>query len=159
MKRLFDYINSKVLINVAGLNSVNLLTKIVAGFLTTKFIAVFIGAEGLAFIGNIKNFLNAIQSISTIGLYKGIVKYIGEYKNDSVKLSKTISTSYYLGFFATILMSFLCYFNAEAINDIIFSAQYDYAYVVKIMALALPFYTLNMFCLTSVSENLKKEIP
>ena len=59
MKRLFDYINSKVLVNVAGLNSANLITKIVAGLLTTKFIAVFIGAEGLALIGNIKNFLTA----------------------------------------------------------------------------------------------------
>jgi len=121
LKRLFNYINSKVLVDVAGLNSANLITKIVAGLLTTKFIAVFIGAEGLAFIGNIKNFLNAIQSLATVGLYKGIVKYIGEYKNDTVKLSKTISTSYYLGFLATILICSLCYINAKSINDLIFS--------------------------------------
>ena len=113
MKRLFNYINSKVLVDVAGLNSANIITKIVAGLLTTKFIAVFIGAEGLALIGNLKNFLNGIQSFATVGLYKGIVKYIGEFKNDSVKLSKTISTSYYLGFLATIIVSFLCYYNAK----------------------------------------------
>lgn len=112
MKKLFDYINSKVLVNVAGLNSANLITKIVAGLLTTKFIAVYIGAEGLALIGNLKNFLIAIQSFATAGLYKGIVKYIGEFKNDAVKLSKTLSTSYYLGFLSTILASFLCYYNA-----------------------------------------------
>ena len=119
MRKLFDYINSKVLVDVAGLNSANLITKIVAGLLTTKFIAVFVGAEGLALIGNLKNFLNAIQSFATVGLYKGTVKYIGEFKNDSLKLSKTISTSYYLGFLSTIFISFLCYFKAEAINDLI----------------------------------------
>lgn len=145
MRKLIDYINSKVLVKVAWLNSATVITKIIAGFLTTKFIAVFIGAEGLALIGNLKNFLTAVQSFATVGLYNGIVKYIGEFKNDARKLSKTLSTSYYIGFLATILISFLCYYNAKGINDLIFSAQYNYAYVIKIMALALPFYSLNMF--------------
>ena len=158
MKRLFDYINSKVLIKVAWLNSATLITKIVAGFLTTKFIAVFIGAEGLALIGNLKNFLNAVQSFSTLGLYNGIVKYIGEFKNDTLKLSKTVSTSYYLGFLATIFIGFLCYYNAESINDLIFSDQYSFAYVIKIMALALPFYALNMFCFSIMNGFSKYKI-
>jgi len=158
LKRLFDYINSKVLVNVAGLNSANLITKIVAGLLTTKFIAVFIGAEGLALIGNLKNFLTAIQSFATVGLYKGIVKYIGEFKNDSLKLSKTISTSYYLGFLSTTFICFLCYSNAEVVNDFIFYAQNDYAYVVRIMALALPFYALNVFCFSIMNGFSKYKI-
>jgi O-antigen/teichoic acid export membrane protein len=145
LKRLFDYINNKVLIKVAWLNSATVITKIIAGFLTTKFVAIFIGAEGLALIGNLRNFLTALQSLATVGLYNGIVKFIGEFKNDTLKLSKTLSTSYYLGFVATILVSILCYYNANIINDIIFSTQYDFAYVIKITALAIPFYSLNMF--------------
>lgn len=158
MKRLFNYINSKVLVDVAGLNSANIITKIVAGLLTTKFIAVFIGAEGLALIGNLKNFLNGIQSFATVGLYKGIVKYIGEFKNDSVKLSKTISTAYYLGFLATIIISFLCYFNAQIINNFIFTPEYNFAYVIQITALALPFYTLNVFCFSIMNGFSKYKI-
>jgi len=158
LKRLFDYINSKVLIKVAWLNSATLITKIIAGFLTTKFIAVFIGAEGLALIGNLKNFLNAVQSFATVGLYNGIVKYIGEFKNDTLKLSKTISTAYYLGFFTTIFISFLCYYNARSINDLIFYTQYDFAYIIKIMALALPFYALNMFCFSIMNGFSKYKI-
>jgi O-antigen/teichoic acid export membrane protein len=145
LKRLFDYINNKVLIKVAWLNSATVITKIIAGFLTTKFVAIFIGAEGLALIGNLRNFLTALQSLATVGLYNGIVKFIGEFKNDTLKLSKTLSTSYYLGFVATILVSIWCYYNAKTINDLIFSVQYDFAYVIKITALAIPFYSLNMF--------------
>lgn len=145
MKRLFDYINSKVLIKVAWLNSGAVFTKIIAGLLTTKFIAVYIGAEGLALIGNLKNFFTAIQSFATVGLYNGLVKFIGQFKNDATKLSKTLSTAYYLGFLATILICFLCYYNAQAINDLIFSERYNYGFVIKIMALALPFYSLNAF--------------
>lgn len=146
MKKFLDYINSKVLVKVARLNSTTVLVKIVAGFLTTKFIAFFIGVEGMALIGNLRSFFTAIQTFATVGFYNGVVKYIGKYKNDTLKLSKTISTAYYFGFMATILISILCYYNAETINDLLFSEEYNFAYVIKIMALAIPFYALNMFC-------------
>lgn len=131
---------------IIWLHSATMLTRITAGLLTTKFIAVFIGAEGLALIGNLRNFLTSIQSFATAGLYKAVVKNISAYKNDLVGLSKVVSTSYYFGFAATILVSFLCYFNAEPINELLFSKRYDYVFVIKILSLATPFYALNMFC-------------
>ena len=145
MKKLIDYINSKVLVKVVWLHSATVVTKIVAGFLTTKFIAIFIGAEGLALIGNLRNFLTAVQSFATVGLYNGVVKLIGEFKQDVTKLSQTLSTTYYIGFCAMFFSCLLCYFNADFINDLIFSTRYNYGYVIKILAIALPFYALNMF--------------
>ena len=149
MKKLIDYINSKVLIKVVWLHSATVVTKIVAGFLTTKFIAIFIGAEGLALIGNLRNFLTAVQSFAKVGLYNGVVKYIGEFKYDVNKLEKTLSTAYYFGFCAMFLISLLCYFNAETINNLLFSERYHYAYVIKVLAIALPFYTLNILVFPS----------
>ncbi|PTM10088.1 MAG: O-antigen translocase [Bacteroidetes bacterium] len=145
MKKLIDYINKKVLDKEIKLHSATVITKIVSGFLTTKFIAIFIGAEGLALIGNLRNFLTAVQSFATVGLYNGCVKFISEFKNDVNKLSKTLSTVYYIGFCAMFLICLLCYFNAEAINDLIFSKRYNYGYVIRVLAVALPFYALNMF--------------
>ena len=145
MRKLIDYINNNVLIKVASLNSASVLTRIVAGILTSKAIAIFIGAEGLALIGNLRNFLSSTQSVATLGLYDGLVKYIAEFKKQTVELSKTLSTVFYLGFISTVIVSFLCYFNAEYINTLIFPTYSDYAYVIRVMAIALPFYSLNMF--------------
>ncbi|SHJ16300.1 O-antigen translocase [Algibacter luteus] len=145
MKKLIDYINNKVLVKIASLQTASVLTRIIAGILTSKAIAVFIGAEGLALIGNLRNFVGAFQTVATVGFYKGVVKYISEFKEDTVKLSKTLSTVYYMGFIATVIVSFFCYFRAEWINDIIFPTYNDYAYVIKIFAIVLPFYALNMF--------------
>ncbi|RKE98113.1 O-antigen translocase [Ichthyenterobacterium magnum] len=145
MKNLLKYINNNVLFKVAHLNTATIITKIFAGILTSKAIAIFIGVEGMALIGNLRNFLSAIQSFSILGIYNGVVKTIAQYKDDAVKLSKTLSTAYYIGFFFTILVSFTCYYNASTINDFLFSSNYNYAYVIKIMALALPFYSLNLF--------------
>ncbi|WP_299780170.1 O-antigen translocase [uncultured Formosa sp.] len=145
MKKLIDYINNNVLVKVASLNSASVIIKIVTGFLTSKAIAIFIGAEGLALIGNLRNFVSSMQSFAVLGMYNGMVKYIAEFKNDTVELSKTLSTAFYLGFISTIVVSFLCYFNAEFINTLIFPTYNDYAYVIRIMAVALPFYSMNMF--------------
>ncbi|CDF80233.1 lipopolysaccharide biosynthesis protein [Formosa agariphila KMM 3901] len=145
MKRIINFINDNVLIKVASLNSASVITKIITGFLTSKAIAIFIGPEGLALIGNLRNLVSSIQSFAVLGMYSGVVKYIAEFKNNTVELTKTLSTSFYLGFISTILVSFICYYNAEYINTLIFPTYNDYAYVIRVLAIALPFYSMNMF--------------
>ncbi|AEH01636.1 O-antigen translocase [Lacinutrix sp. 5H-3-7-4] len=146
MKKLLNYINNNVLVKVASLNSVSVIIKIIAGFLTSKFIAIFVGAEGLALVGNLRNFVSSAQSFSILGLYNGVVKYIAQNKSNRVELSKTLSTAFYLGFIATAIICSFIYYNADYINDSIFHEYNDYAYVIKIFAIVLPFYALNMLC-------------
>jgi PST family polysaccharide transporter len=145
LKKFFHYINNEVLVKAASLNTTNIGLRIVAGILISKFIAIYIGPQGMALIGNLRDFLAAIQSLSIAGLYKGVVKFISEVKNNAVELSKTLSSVFYFGFVTTLLLAFLCYYNAEFINDIIFSDSYNYTYVIQILAIILPFYALNMF--------------
>lgn len=128
-----------------SLKMTSVLSRVIAGLLTSKAIAIFIGVEGLALIGNLQNFVSSMQTISVLGLYNGAVKSISEFKNEALKLSKTISTIFYLGFISTVLVSFFCYFNATIINDIIFPTYNNYVYIIKIFAIVLPFYALNMF--------------
>ncbi len=145
MKRLIDYINSKVLVKVTSLQTASVLTRIIAGILTSKAIAVFIGPVGLALIGNLQNFVSSFQTVAVLGFYKGAVKNVSKFKDDVVELSKAVSTIFYIAFISTILVSFFCYFNAESINNIIFPIYNNYTYVIQIFAIVLPFYALNMF--------------
>ncbi|WP_431159074.1 O-antigen translocase [Winogradskyella poriferorum] len=145
MRKFFDYINTEVIHKAASLNTANISIKIIAGILISKFIAVFIGPEGMALIGNLRNFLSAVQSIAIAGLYKGVVKYIGKFKNNVTELGKTLSTVFYLGFFCSMLLALLIYYNAEFINGLIFQGNYKYTYVIEVLAIVLPFYALNMF--------------
>ena len=90
-------------------------------------------------------------------MYNGVVKYVSEFKNNALELSKNISTSFYLGFIATTLISVLVYFNATGLNNWLFRA-YDYSYIFKVVALALPFYSLNMFCFSIINGFSKYKI-
>ncbi|MBT8393884.1 MAG: O-antigen translocase [Bacteroidia bacterium] len=157
MKRLIDYINNNVLIRVASLNSTSLLIRIISGVLTSKAIAFFIGPEGMALIGNLRNILSSFHSIAILGLYNGVVKYVSEFKNNAKELSKTISSAYYLGFIFTTIVAVFCYYTSGLLNRWIFGA-YDYSYVFKLIALALPFYSLNMFCFSIINGFSKYKI-
>ncbi|MEN8884780.1 MAG: O-antigen translocase [Winogradskyella sp.] len=158
MKRLIHYINTEVLVKAARLNNANITLKIVTGIIISKFIALYIGPYGMALIGNLRNFMSAIQSLAIAGLYKGVVKFINETKNNALELSKTLSTVFYFGFFSSMLLAFLCYYNAEFINNLIFTSNYNYTYIIKVMATVLPFYALNMFVFSIMNGFSKHKI-
>lgn len=134
-----------MLFNVANLNSFTVGLKIIAGLFTSKFIAIFIGAEGLALVGNISSFLKGIQSFSALGFYKGLVKYIAEFKEKEEDLSKVLSTGFYIGFISTMAAALSCYYFADYVNTFLFGDA-DYTYVIEILAFVLPLYSLNAFC-------------
>jgi len=158
LKKFFHYINDQVLVKAANLHTANISVKIIAGILISKFIAIHIGPQGMALIGNLRNFLSAIQSIAISGLYKGVVKFISQFKTNAAELTKTLSTVFYLGFFSSVFLAFICYYNAEFINNLIFSTNYNYTYVIETLALVLPFYALNMFAFSIMNGFSKYKI-
>lgn len=151
MKKITDTLRNNVLIKLASINSVAIFMRIISGFLTSKFIAIYVGPEGMGLVGNLRNFLATIQSFSTLGFYNGIVKYVAEFKDQKLKLSQNLTTVFIITFFASLLLSIYCYFNSEQINVWIFNSQTSYAYVIKILSIALPFYALNMILLAALN--------
>lgn len=151
MKRIFQYINSNLLLKIASFNSIAVLTKVVAGFLTSKAIAVFIGAEGLALIGNLRNFLTTVESFSTLGFTNGIVKYVAEYKEDKSKLNEALGTVLTTLLITALIISLIIYFNAETIDVWIFGSQESYVFIIKLLALMLPFYGMNLVLLAIIN--------
>lgn len=51
----------------------------------------------------------------------------------------------------TFSASFLCYFNAEAISRFLFANSYQYIYVIELIGVLLPLYSLNMFTFSIIN--------
>ncbi|NRD20746.1 O-antigen translocase [Winogradskyella eckloniae] len=145
MKKYFNDISRGFLAKSARLNTANLGLKILSGIIISKCIAIYIGPYGMALIGNLKNFINAVQSVAISGLYSGVVKFISQIKENLSKLSEVLSTVFYLGFFSSFLLALLCYYNAETLNELLFFSEYRFTNIIKALAIVLPFYALNMF--------------
>ena len=56
INKIKHFIDKNQLIKIASLNSFSVLIRVISGFITSKLIAIFIGPEGLAFIGNFRDF-------------------------------------------------------------------------------------------------------
>ncbi|MDT0559243.1 O-antigen translocase [Ichthyenterobacterium sp. W332] len=155
MNPFINKIKNNLLVKIASLNSLSVFLRLFTGFLTTKFLAVFVGAEGLALIGNFKNFLTPIQSISTLGFYSGVIKYVAEFKHKAFRLSKTISSITYITFLATCVVSIVCFISSDYLSKLVFLGDTNYSFVFKVLAVALPFYTAQALIM-SVYNGLSK---
>ena len=143
--RIKHFIDKNQLLKIASLNSVSVLVRVISGFITSKLIAIFIGPEGLAFIGNFRDFLKSGQAFTTLGINNGVVKYVAELKSNIEELSRLISTSFYLILFSVLIISLGVYFNSETINDFVFTDQKNYINIIKLIAVSLPFYAFKTF--------------
>ncbi|MDR6967665.1 PST family polysaccharide transporter [Flavobacterium arsenatis] len=119
--------------------------------ITSKVIAVFVGPAGMALVGNMRNFMTSIESIATIGLNGGIIKTVAENKDYTERLNKILSTVFIAFLAVAILLSITLLFFADFFNHKIFGDDYQYSFVFKVLAIAIPFYTLSIFFLAIIN--------
>lgn len=112
-------------------------------FVSQKIIAVFLGPEGVAVLGNVRSVIPMIESFSTLGIFNGIVKYVAEYKKDKKELQQLFSTAFVYVFFASIISFLILFFCADLLNQWLFLGKYNLAFVFKILSVVVPFLALN----------------
>lgn len=139
------------LFKITSLNSVSVLIKIGIGLITSKLLAIFVGPSGMALVGNFRNFIATVESISTLGFSNGIIKNIAENQSDKEKLSKTIATVFISQFFVSIILSFGLFIFANHWNNQIFGNTEKFQLVFKILALVLPFYSTSITLLAIIN--------
>ncbi|KQB37716.1 O-antigen translocase [Flavobacterium aquidurense] len=140
-------ITQTTLFKITTLNSFSVVLKIGTGLITSKILAIFIGPGGMALVGNLRNFLTSLESISTLGFNNGIVKYVAENQKNKVELQKIISTVFISLLTIAVVLSFILYFFAAFWNDTIFNNHFDYSLIFKALALVLPWYAVSVFLL------------
>lgn len=139
------------LFKISSLNSLSVIFKIGVGLVTSKLLAVFVGPSGMALVGNLRNFMTSLDSISTLGFQNGIVKYVTECDNDKSELQKIIATVFISLLIVAIGLSGILFFFAAYWNNQIFGTHFDYSFVFKVLAFALPWYAVSLFFVSVVN--------
>lgn len=146
---------SSQLFKITSLNSISVLLKIGIGLITSKVLAIFIGPTGMALVGNLRNFLTSVESVSTLGFQNGIVKYVAENKGNKLELKKIFSTLFFSLIAITIVLSSVLFWFAPYWNKIVFGNNLDYSYVFRVLAIVLPLYAASLY-LVSIINGLGK---
>lgn len=147
-KQVVSLIKSNFLLKIASLNSVSIVVRMLSGFLTSKVIAIYLGPEGLALIGNFRNFLETFKSITTLGLKNGVIKYVAQLSEQITALRQFVTTVMSLFLISSLLMALGCYLLAPQLSAWIFQGVGDYTSIIKGLAVILPFFAVNMLVLS-----------
>ena len=151
IRRIRQFMGNNVLLKITSVNSLAIGVRIVAGFITSKVVAIYLGAPGMALLGDLRNFMGSVQSIGTLGISNGVIKYTAEFKEDKYALSRLLSTSFFLILGTTLLVSGILFFGAEFWSGLVFKHMTGFIFVFKLMALALPLYAINTFLLAVIN--------
>lgn len=143
----FSRFRKNLLVRVSSFNALSVLVTALSGLISSKVVAILLGAEGMALIGNLRNFLSTITSVGTLGLYNGFVRYVAEHQKNKEELRDLFSTSYFLCFVVTMSLAAWLYYDSVFWNHVLFGEKYDYHYVFEAAGIALPFYCINVMCL------------
>lgn len=139
------------LFKITSLNSVHILLKLVFGFITSKALAIFVGANGMAYIGNFRAFLNVVENFSLLGIQNAIVKYVSEHQHDKSKLKSVLATFGLLLLASSIVISVVLIFGANYLSKQIFHHSEIFSFVFYVLAILFPLYVFSTFCISVVN--------
>ena len=139
------------LFKITSLNSVHILLKLIFGFITSKALALFVGANGMAYVGNFRAFLNVLENFSLLGIQNAVVKYVSEFQHDKLKLKSVLATFGILLLTSSIAISFFLILGADYLSKQIFNHSEIYSFVFYSIAVVFPLYIFSTFCISVVN--------
>ena len=139
------------LFKITSLNSVHILLKLIFGFITSKALALFVGVNGMAYVGNFRAFLNVLENFSLLGIQNAIVKYISEYQQDKLKLKSVLATFGILLLTSSIAISLFLILGANYLSKQLFNHSELYGFLFYVLAILFPLYVFSTFCISVVN--------
>lgn len=148
MRKVIHKITASQLFKVSSLNAFSILVKIAGGVLSTYIIAAFLGPARLALVGNFRNFLSPVDSVSTLGLQNGIIKYVAQYQDDEYKLAKVLNTVLVAILLTVLVLVLGLLVFSTLLSDWVFNGDLQYRWIFIVLAFALPCYTGNLILIS-----------
>ncbi len=107
------------------------LIRLASGLLLIKLIAVYLGPDGLGKLGQFLSFATILTLIAGGGITNGVIKYVAEYKNETVKLVDFLHAAISYTIFCSLVVFVLCVVFSETLSSFIFlTPQYYWVFVI-----------------------------
>ena len=90
--KLPSFLNNNLILKITSLNSLVVGVRLIISLLVQNLLAYYTGQAGIAKVGQIRNISNILMSVSSLGVFNGVVKYVSEHKNNQQGLQKLFST-------------------------------------------------------------------
>lgn len=93
------------LIKTSFYTSISTAITFLSGFIVIKVVAVKIGPEGIAFVGQFQNTTAILTLLATGAITMGVIKYLAQHKTEPLKVQKIIHSAFLISFFCSLIIS------------------------------------------------------
>ena len=142
------------LIKTSVLSAISTIIKVIAGFVSIKVVAVYVGPSGLALMGQMQNFISMMSSVASAGVNSGVVKYTAEHYEDEQIKQKIWSSALKISLVLIIPMAIGIIFLADFISMQLLNTA-EYSSIFMVFAITVIFFVLNGL-LTSILNGQKE---
>lgn len=140
--KLPSFFKKNLILKITSLNSLVVGIRLLVSLIVQNLLAQYTGQSGIAKVGQIRNLSNILTSLSSFGVFNGIVKYVSEYKNNEKGLTKLFSTVFVISSIATIFISVIIFIYSKELSSWLFLTE-DYYLVFHILSVIVPFIAMN----------------
>jgi O-antigen/teichoic acid export membrane protein len=125
------------LLKMTSLNASVIFVRLIVSLFIQRLLGQIVGESGIARVGSLRNLVQILTSITTLGLFNGIVKYLAEYKEDKPQLQKLFSTTFVFTVIGSLVSAIVLLFFSDSISNYLFYTK-EFSYLIKLMALVAP---------------------
>jgi len=111
------------LIKTSFYTSISTAINFISGFIVVKVVAVKIGPEGIAFVGQFQNTTSILTILATAAISTGVIKYLAEHKEDPVTSSKIINTAFLIVFISSLIISIFVISTSGFLSEAAFKTK------------------------------------
>lgn len=122
-------------LKVGILFSTSTLSKLIAGLLIVKIVAIYLGTEGLGQLGQFMSLMSMITILAGGGINAGIIKYVADFDKEEVKLNGYLRAASMITLVFSSILGFGLLVGASEISRWLFNTD-NYATVVRVLATA-----------------------
>lgn len=123
---------------MTSLNAGVILIRLFIGFFIQRELTQNLVSGGYAKVGSLRNLMQILTSVTSLGIFNGIVKYVSENKENKEELQKLFSTAFVFTVIGSISTFLILFFFSEPISNYFFYST-EYSFILKIVAVIAPF--------------------
>lgn len=136
------FIRANLLLKMTSLNAMVIVVRLFVGFFLQRELTDLVGKDGYAKVGSLRNLMNILMSITSLGVFNGVLAYVAEHKDNKPELQKLFSTTFVFTISGSVLCFVVLFFGAEFFSNYFFYTS-EFAYIIKVVAIMVPFISIQ----------------
>jgi len=123
---------------MTSLNAPVIITRLGISLFIQRMISLYFGEVGFHLMGQLRSLIAILTSITSLGVFNGIVKYVAEFREDQPGLKRLFSTTFVFATLGVMTSALLLFFSAGYLSDYLFQTK-DFTFLIKVVAVMTPF--------------------